>query len=996
VLQFNILASVTASFPAATGAAPSVARRALSASALACALIPPVADSATSLPELCAKVVAAPEHCEIPVPTPWQLSELLASGRFLAANESALCLQRYSSTKEQRVEALHAGGLAARRLGCYKEAQERLDEARTLSAGSNADLSRGLLDLAELDERRKLHDRSLELIDQGVEVAERARSDSLIVRGEVLRSDIAVARGEFAKSEQALQRRLQRIRDPELRADLLSHLGYTQRELGRWDAARQSIEESLLEASRIGNSATRARASARAHNHLGILLQLQAGDAGADRSPQSVDLLRAALQEQQEAARISFQGGLDRAVDLIRVGYALRAKTEVELRLADELPEAATQYRQSAQKSAAAAFEAARASGDLEWMALALKSRAQVAAFSTPEATNLLEQARDIYASISDWASLGRVEMKLAHLPATDPGAGRAHTEAARAAFGKVAYNDEFVTALVELAHLDELDGKLNRAQETCFEAVRVLESMRVRLDTDNQKVAFLAKRRDTYETLISILERTYREGHRGDAGENAFWVSELARGRDLLDLLGGARAAIEAGIPASILLKERELRVRAAESQQVRSDTPAAGVREDGQRGEAARTADEQLASFYRDLQRQFPKYAELRNPRIAAVAEVSSRVIRPGQVLVEYFVGSQNSYVFVLDRNGLAGIRALRVGRAQLAKSVRLLRQPFESIKALARRGQLGDEEVAKALREFDLAEAKRLYEEILAPIAALTAGASELLVIPDGPLNQLPLELLVRKAPSAWISDVIERVSAAAWIDRYRKAQYVLDFAPPISYAISASLLLNRDASANLSDNGIVAFVNPTTQFPQLQSEGRDIAWLSRLGAHAYHGPEASKRRFLADAGRFGTVYVATHGSIDADQPLQSGFWLSADSSTQGTLLTASELFSQTLPVRLLVLRACEGGLGQMDLAEGIMGLSRALKYAGVQNLIVGFWQIHDGSSAELMESFFSHYGDGTDASALFTAKRVLRARNAGALAHPYFWAGLTYWL
>jgi CHAT domain-containing protein len=75
---------------------------------------------------------------------------------------------------------------------------------------------------------------------------------------------------------------------------------------------------------------------------------------------------------------------------------------------------------------------------------------------------------------------------------------------------------------------------------------------------------------------------------------------------------------------------------------------------------------------------------------------------------------------------------------------------------------------------------------------------------------------------------------------------------------------------------------------------------------------------------------------------------------------------------------------------------MGLSRALKYAGVQNLIVGFWQIHDGSSAELMESFFSHYGDGTDASALFTAKRVLRARNAGALAHPYFWAGLTYWL
>jgi CHAT domain-containing protein len=170
------------------------------------------------------------------------------------------------------------------------------------------------------------------------------------------------------------------------------------------------------------------------------------------------------------------------------------------------------------------------------------------------------------------------------------------------------------------------------------------------------------------------------------------------------------------------------------------------------------------------------------------------------------------------------------------------------------------------------------------------------------------------------------------------------------------------------------------NPTKDLVFAKAEARDVA--ARFGTHAILEEQATKAAVLGRLESADVVHLATHAFLATGNPMDSGIRL-ADG-----VLTAREVMQLRLQADLLVLSACETGLGTSLGGDELGGLSRAFIYAGVRSMIVSLWKVDDMATAALMTAFYDAYCDGADkAEALSQAMAHVRAREK--------WQHLFYW-
>lgn len=113
---------------------------------------------------------------------------------------------------------------------------------------------------------------------------------------------------------------------------------------------------------------------------------------------------------------------------------------------------------------------------------------------------------------------------------------------------------------------------------------------------------------------------------------------------------------------------------------------------------------------------------------------------------------------------------------------------------------------------------------------------------------------------------------------------------------------------------------------------------------------------------------------------------------DSVYEGKVHTY-ELFEKQPNAQLVVLSACNNGMGKIHKSEGVMSLARGFLYTGVHSIVMTLWSVDDQSSAELMSSFYGYLKDGKPKDeALRSAKLdyLANTKNPGKL-HPRYWAG-----
>ncbi len=512
--------------------------------------------------------------------------------------------------------------------------------------------------------------------------------------------------------------------------------------------------------------------------------------------------------------------------------------------------------------------------------------------------------------------------------------------------------------ALQILGEIERKEGHLEAALSTFEKSMAELERVRSQMMIEDRSF-FLRNK-------LSIYEEAVDASLEGGQPARGLGYAERAKSRALLDMLDQrVSVRLEAHTPEDRPIVEELLSLRAQRDEAVR--------RWQGEHASLLRLAEtdapEQIRMELARIEKRLTTLWHqllMRNARYARAADLWQvqnddvlSMLPSGTTLLEYFVVHGELVAFV---GSAARVTAHRLGVTvdQIGRLARPWLLNLTSCQDAAARGVAPAESLVLGAK----AALKRLHDALLAPLAAdLTANAgTDLIVVPHGPLHYLPF---------------------AALFDghTYLSERFALRLLP------SAGLLRHvgaptLDSSGGRSMGGefLAVGYSSNDQLPAARSEATSIA---RLMSGTALIEEAATAAALRDwAPRLRAAHLATHAEFRADNPLFSGLAL-ADG-----WLTTLDLFDWRLNASLVTLSACQTGRSVIGGGDEILGLLRALLYAGARSIVASLWPVEDTATEALMKRFYTALAAGQHKSlALQHAQQGLRSEG---YSHPYFWA------
>jgi CHAT domain-containing protein len=536
-----------------------------------------------------------------------------------------------------------------------------------------------------------------------------------------------------------------------------------------------------------------------------------------------------------------------------------------------------------------------------------------------------------------------------------------------------------------------------------------------------------------------------------------SFRIVEQGRARSLLDMLSETGTTITAGVPAELLARKQENLERQQEiAQQVTGvsltgEPPAEGIEK---LEEQLETLSAEYDSLENQIRAASPRYGALTSAQPLTLSEVQQKVLDADTVLLEYSLGREQSYLWAVTTAGVS-LRQLpaRDKLDALAMAVRDKIVPQSLRRALLdaggqTRGMLEERGLALSNNATTanvaaFAEsAHALYQAAVAPAAPLVAG-KRVLVVADGALNYVPFESLVTAAggggdystlpyfirtnevtyaPSASVVAAIRQQAAAAGGGTTANSRGLLLVADPIfdasdprakilqgaggaatSAGQSGEMLAVNSAVGDLTGASNTAAAGGNVKLVRLngtRAEAQAIAAFARasgLAPDIWLDLDASENKVkTTDVSKYRILHVATHGLLNTERPQFTGVVLSLVGNRAGGgdgFLRTDEIFNLRLGSPLVMLSACETGLGRERRGEGVIGLTRAFMYAGAPTVGVSLWSVSDKSTADLMTDFYKRLltkgSPATSPSASMRAAQLAMIEGKKYSA-PFHWA------
>jgi len=615
-----------------------------------------------------------------------------------------------------------------------------------------------------------------------------------------------------------------------------------------------------------------------------------------------------------------------------------------------------------------------------------------------PGARSALEAAQAIAEQSARGSLLSaEIDMSLGELALREssPKSARSHFERALAARRRWAPDSE---AEAESHHA------LARTSQLAGDDASVPHHFEAALASLDGQVNRLSRSRDVRAGFRARFGPLYRDaiGYYVDAGERerAFHTLERYRAREFLTLLSERELMFEADLPPELAARRQATDVRLRTAYRRLS--------------EHAETDDENSVEKSRDRVRQLQKERELlteelrsASPRLAqlkALAPVTLSEVQAhleeGVALLSFSVGDERSFLFAVTQDD-AVVHVIPISGEAIERRVATFRQLVRDYRSNSPIGAVHEE----PLRGL----ARSLFDELVAPAEDLLERSTKVVILPDGPLHELPFAALRRAETSAIGSgdgsSGDERSSSGA------REQFLVEWKPVERVASATLYVQNRSVPFKPAQcrKGLVGFGDPPrsdfaglTELPplpyaRLELEGARAA-IDKRPTEVYVGVAATESRVRMAAEDACILHFATHTSLDPKLPLNSSLILGREANGgdgEDGLLQVWEVFDQLrLDADLVVLSACESALGAELGGEGLRGIARAFGYAGARSVVGTLWSVTDRASADLVIEFYSAYAAGsTPAQALRQAQLHLIAIGERTDAAPYYWAGFT---
>ena len=535
------------------------------------------------------------------------------------------------------------------------------------------------------------------------------------------------------------------------------------------------------------------------------------------------------------------------------------------------------------------------------------------------------------------------------------------------------------------------------------------------------------------------------------DAADEAFRIADVARSRSVQAALAASGARSTAGDPelANLIRREQDARKQIAALFGLLANVMALPS---NQRDEKAipelRTRIDSLriarASIAEEIERRFPNYAELINPKPATIPKLQAS-LRPDEAMISTYVARKETYVWAFGKTGKPAFAVVDLTRedvSDLVDNLRLALNPEIST--------LGD------IPRFDLLASHELFRNLLAPVAAGWKPAKSLVVVAQGALAQLPFSVLVTKNVSLPPEKgaLFANYKAVPWLVR--------DYAVTVLPSVTALASLRAVPPASGKRRAFVGFGDPYFSVAQAAKAEREektqVAAITSRGGFASRGlpvrlrsvpktrgidsadlgklprlpdtkaeiesiaaalkADPSRDVFLGlraseaavktlDLSGYKVLAFATHGLVpgDLDGLLQPALALSAPEGAGAAadgLLSMDEILGLRLNADWVVLSACNTAAGGEAGAEAYSGLGQAFFYAGTRAMLLSNWPVETTSARALTTDIFRRHA----ADPALPRAQALRQAMLGLIdgpgladpksgkvlfsyAHPIFW-------
>jgi CHAT domain-containing protein len=491
-------------------------------------------------------------------------------------------------------------------------------------------------------------------------------------------------------------------------------------------------------------------------------------------------------------------------------------------------------------------------------------------------------------------------------------------------------------SASARLGDILRQTGKPAEAIAYYQKAIQQVESTRSLLQSGELRQSYFEGALNSYVSMIDALLAAGK-------ADDAFNYSERARSRVFLDILGSKvqLSRVKSGLlDEERALQERIASIKARLSGEEEAETNRASLRQELDQAEQAYSA------FLTKVRKEDKEQASLMAVEPLTIKQVQE-MLEPGVTMLEYFVSSSQVFLWVVDKERLDSL-SIPVSRKDLASKVSAVRDSISQTEQ----------------RESFRNQSQEIYKLLLEPALPHIQG-KELLVIPHDVLHYLPFQALVSPQGKYLIQDY------------------------PINYLSSASLMQFTKEKRGASRETALALGNPSLgdeayNLRFAEREARGIAQVYPKSA-VYLKEQATKLRAISLSPQNDILHFAVHAEFNEEDPMSSGLLLAREGSGDGKL-KVGEIFSMNLKADLVVLSACETGLGKISSGDEIIGLTRAFIYAGTPSVITTLWKVNDQASYELMREFYSNLKTKNKSDAL----RQAQLKTMKEFPEPFFWA------
>jgi CHAT domain-containing protein len=532
-------------------------------------------------------------------------------------------------------------------------------------------------------------------------------------------------------------------------------------------------------------------------------------------------------------------------------------------------------------------------------------------------------------------AATGRVEQGCGH-------AGQALSIAQRFASPQL-----LSRAYGALGYCENQRQNYPKARAQLEEAVRLVESIRESSVTSGEGgQGFFVDKISVYHSLIGVLL------NQKDPAA-ALSVAERARARQLLDTsLRGKTLAAQSMTPAE-LAEEQRMSDDVARLARRAASTPAPSRSEAQANFDRARR---EFEDFRGHLYAAHPQLAVTRGDAPPFLLDHAATLLPDDRtLLVEFVTTAANIHIFAIER-GPGGKPVLHVH--SMAWDRKELQSTVSAFRAQLAARDLGYRQAARSI-----------YSQLMGPLEQELRGKDTLVLVPDGPLWNLPFQALLR--PDG--AHLLERQN--------------------VFYAPSLTYLRETRGRGDTAPRGLLALGNPASaELPNAAREVRSLGELySDSSGRVLTGAEATRQAWMNAAPDYRILHIATHGILNPANPMYSWLALAQGKDAGDGALEARDILGMNLRAEIAILSACNTARGGVLAGEGLVGMSWAFLAAGARSTVVSQWSVDSAGTTDLMLAFHKNLRAGGSGRARALQKAMLAIKAMPQYNHPFYWAG-----